>query len=77
MDVEEGKIEEELVDKPGTTISTKFSVLHCSRIPFLMRCIFDRSSTRMSIRVHCKAFLAIKLLAYPRGLSLSRMYPIL
>ena len=29
----------------------------------------------MSIRVHRKAFLAIKLLAYPRGLSLSRTYP--
>ena len=26
MDVEEGKLEEELVDKPGTTIGTKFSV---------------------------------------------------
>ena len=25
---------EELVDKPGTTIGTKFSVLHCIRIPF-------------------------------------------
>ena len=24
--------------KPGTTIGTKFSVLHCIRIPFLMRC---------------------------------------
>ena len=34
MDVEEGKLEEELVDKPGTTIGTKFSVLHCIRIPF-------------------------------------------
>ena len=28
MDVEEGKLEDELVDKPGTTIGTKFSVLH-------------------------------------------------
>ena len=27
MDVEEGKLEEELVDKPGTTIGSKFSVL--------------------------------------------------
>ena len=34
MDVEEGKRKEELVDKPGTTIGTKFSVLHCIRIPF-------------------------------------------
>ena len=40
MCVEEGKLEEELVDKPGTTIGTKFSVLHCIRIPFLMRCGF-------------------------------------
>ena len=40
MDVEEGKLEEELVDKPGTTIGTKFSVFHCIRIPFLMRCGF-------------------------------------
>ena len=39
MDVEE----EELVDKPGTTIGTKFSVLHCIRIPFFFffkRCGF-------------------------------------
>ena len=34
MDVEEGKLEEELVDKPGTTIGTKFSALHCIRIQF-------------------------------------------
>ena len=55
MDVEEGKLEEELVDKPGTTIGTKFSVLHCIRIPFFLReVVFDRSSTRMSIRVHRK-----------------------
>ena len=32
--VEVDKLEEELVDKPGTTIGTKFSVLHCIRIPF-------------------------------------------
>ena len=44
---------------------------------FLWDAIFDRWSTRMSIRVHSKAFLAIKLLAYPRRLSLSRIYPIL
>ena len=30
----------------------------------------------MSIRIHRKAVLVIKLLAYPRGLSLSRIYPI-
>ena len=36
IDVEEGKLEEELVDKPRTTIGTKFSMLHCIRIPFLV-----------------------------------------
>ena len=36
----EGKLEEEPVDKPGTTIGTKVSVLHCIRIPFSMRCGF-------------------------------------
>ena len=40
MDVEEGKLEEELADKAGTTIGTKFSVLHCARKPFSMRCGF-------------------------------------
>ena len=34
IDVEEGKLEEELDDKPGTTIGTKFSVLHCIRVRF-------------------------------------------
>ena len=78
MDVEEGKLKEELVDKPGTTIGTKFSVLQCIRIPFLMRLWFlDRWSTHKSIRVHRKPFPAIKLLAYPRRVSLSRIYPIL
>ena len=37
IDVEEGKLEEELADKPGITIGTKFSVLHGIRTPFLMR----------------------------------------
>ena len=40
MGVEEAKLEEELVDKPGSTIGTKISVLHCIRIPFFMRCGF-------------------------------------
>ena len=31
---------EDELDKPGTTIGTKFSVLHCIRIPSLMRCGF-------------------------------------
>ena len=38
MDDEEGKLEEELVDKSGTTIGTKFSVLQGIRISFLLRC---------------------------------------
>ena len=54
---------EEVVDKPGTTIGTKFSV------PFLMRCGFDCWSTHMSIHVHREAFPAIELLACFRGLS--------
>ena len=29
---------EDELDKPGTTIGTKFSVLQIIRIPFLMRC---------------------------------------
>ena len=40
MGGEVDELDEELVDKPGTTIGTKFSVLHCIRIPFLMRCGF-------------------------------------
>ena len=31
---------EDELDNPGTTIGTKFSVLHCVRIQFLMRCGF-------------------------------------
>ena len=42
MGVEEGNLEEELVDKPGTTIRTKFSVLHCVRIPLKLNVVFDR-----------------------------------
>ena len=76
IDVEELELDEELVDKPGTN-ERIFSVLHCMRLPLLMRCIFERWSTRMSIRVHRKTFRAIRLLAYSRGLSKSRMYPIL
>ena len=41
IEVEGREPEKELVDKPGTTIRTKFSVSHCIRIPFfLMRCGF-------------------------------------
>ena len=31
---------EDELDKPGTTIGTKFSVLQIIRIPSLMRCVF-------------------------------------
>ena len=34
MDVEEGNLEEELVDKPGTTIRKKFCVALCSNTVF-------------------------------------------
>ena len=34
LEVDESDPEDELADKPGTTIGTKFSVLHCIRIPF-------------------------------------------
>ena len=40
MYVEVGKLEEQLAENPGTTIGTKFSVLHCIRKPFLVRCGF-------------------------------------
>ena len=40
IDVEEGELEDELVDKPGTAIRMKFSVLQIIRIPSLMRCGF-------------------------------------
>ena len=69
FDVEEWELDEELADKPGTTIGTKFSVLHCSRIPFLMMCFFDRWSTSKNIRFHRKTFRATILLAYSRRLS--------
>ena len=50
-----------------------------SEFPFFFNemWFFDRWSTREIIRVPRKAFRAIKLLAYPRGLSLSRIYPTL
>ena len=40
MGVEVDELEEELVDKPGTTMGTKFSVLHCIGVQFQMRCGF-------------------------------------
>ena len=39
LEVDESDPEDEL-DKPGTTIGTKFSVLQGIRIPSLMRCGF-------------------------------------
>ena len=66
IEVERWEPEEELVNKPGTTIGTKFSVLHCIRILFQMRC---RWSTHKNIRFHRKALRAIRLRTYSRGLS--------
>ena len=68
---------EDELDKPGTTIRTKFSVLQSIRIPFWWDVVFDHWSIRGNIRFHRKAFRAIRLLACFRGLSLSRIYPIL
>ena len=78
VDVEEGNLEEELVDKPGTTIGTKFSVLHFVRIPFLNEMWFLTVDPFIRVSVFiAKLSERIKLLAYPRGLSLSRICPIL
>ena len=56
MDVEEEKLEEELFDKPGTTIGTKFSVFHCIRIPSLMRCGFSTVDPFVGIPVFIAKF---------------------
>ena len=34
FEVDESDPEDEFVNKPGTTMGSKFSVLHCIRIPF-------------------------------------------
>ena len=34
LEVDRSEPDDELVEKPGTTIGTKFSVSHCIRIPF-------------------------------------------
>ena len=39
LEIDDSDPEDEL-DKPGTTVRTKFSVLQGIRIPFLMRCGF-------------------------------------
>ena len=74
MDVEEGKFEEELVDKPGTTIGNE--VLCVALYP---NTVFNEMwflTVDPCIRV--SVFKAIELLAYhPWGVSLSRFFPIL
>ena len=40
LEVDWSRPEDELAGKPGTAIGTKFSVLQCIGIPFLMRCVF-------------------------------------
>ena len=78
IDVEEWELEEELAEKPGTTIGMKFSVLHCIRnTVFLWDVVFDHWSIRRNARFHRKVFRAITLLPCSPGLSLSRIYPIL
>ena len=75
---EEGKLEEDLVGKPGTHHRNEvLCVSSVSEYRFWWDVVFDHWSIHKSIHVHRKAFRAIKLLAYPRGLSLSRIYPIL
>ena len=69
---------EEELDKPGTTIGTKFSVLQIIRIPSLMRCGFLTMDPFVEIPVFiAKPFRAIILLAYFRGLSKPIIFPIL
>ena len=70
-------LEEELSDKPGNHDWYEvFSITLYLNTIFWWDVVFDRWSTRMSVRVHRKAFLATILLAYPRGLLLSRKNPI-
>ena len=65
---------EELVEKPGTTIGTKFSVLQIIRIPSLMRCCFLTIDPFVrNTRFHRKAFRATILLACSRGLSVKNI----
>ena len=66
IEVEGWELEEELDDKPGTTIGKKFSVLHCIRILSLMRCYphpYSHWSIHRNARFHRKACRAIILLA--------------
>ena len=70
MDVEESKLEEELVDKPGTTIWTKFSVLQIIRLPCWMRCGFWPLIHSYEYPCWSQSFPS-------DGLSLSSIYPTL
>ena len=74
--VEGWELEEELVDKPGTTIGTKFSVLHCIRI-FLRGVVFDRWSTRKNIHFYRKAFRAIILAGVFSKTFIVKIFPVL
>ena len=68
LEVDESVLEDDF-DKPGTKIGTKFSVLHCILIPFVMRCGFCPLTIQENIRFYRTAFLATILLACFRGLS--------
>ena len=72
------KLEEELAEK--TRNHDRNEVLRVAWNPnpvFNEMWFLTVDPIHMSIRVHRKAFLAIKLLAYPRGHSLSEYTPIL
>ena len=62
MDVEEGKLEEEVDDKPGTTIGTKFSVLQlCPDPVFSEMCFLTVDPlVRLSVFI-AKSFLSDKI----------------
>ena len=63
LEVDWSEPEDELADKPGTTIRTKFSVLHCVWIPFFVKCGFWPLIHSKNTRFHRKGFRAIILLA--------------
>ena len=67
---------EEAVDNPGTTIGTKFSVLHWVLLPCLVRCRFlPPAPTQRNIRVLRRVCLTTGLQACPRGSAPSRRAP--
>ena len=68
---------EELVDKPGTTMGTLFSVLHCIRLPLECVVVSHHWSTRRNILDLRRVFQVRELLVYLRDALLSKINPIL